>query len=414
MNQPSAPPHYAAAMPPPQYRPTQRRGALKWAVAATAALLALLLGLFTLWLIGMETGAVPLLMGMVLAVLPVPVYVALVLWVDRYEAEPGWMLATAFFWGALVAVFFAIVINSVGVILVENAFGSDAANFYGLVISAPVVEEASKALALFILFFWKRDEFDGVLDGIVYAAMVGLGFAMTENVKYYGSAVLRDSAVSVFVVRGLFSPYAHPLFTSMTGIGLGLARQSGKRSIQLTMPLVGLALAMLLHGAWNGSTYLAQRLESGFVVLGMYFLVMVPVFVCVLLSIVFALRREGRILQEHLRCDLERGLFSEEEYRRVCSLRGRMSASYNALTRGGVGAWRARRHFNGVASELAFHRDRVARGIRARDGSDAYREAAYVQELYELRARLGGATPPAGADGSAPPFQGHSSGPRFS
>jgi len=49
---------------------------------------------------------------MVSATLPVPIYLMLVLWIDRYEAEPAWMLATAFFWGALVAVFFAFLINT--------------------------------------------------------------------------------------------------------------------------------------------------------------------------------------------------------------------------------------------------------------------------------------------------------------
>ena len=46
--------------------------------------------------------------GMVCAILPVPIYVMLLLWIDRYEAEPLWMLATSFFWGALIAVFIAI------------------------------------------------------------------------------------------------------------------------------------------------------------------------------------------------------------------------------------------------------------------------------------------------------------------
>src|SRR6185437_10714090 len=85
---------------------------IKVIAAVIAILIALLLGLIVLFLIGVETGPVALLIGMVSATLPVPIYLMLVLWIDRYESEPPWMLATAFFWGALVAVFFAFLINT--------------------------------------------------------------------------------------------------------------------------------------------------------------------------------------------------------------------------------------------------------------------------------------------------------------
>ena len=107
----------------PPFAPARRSG-LRWVGALLAALLGLLCGLVTLWIIGYGTGLVPFLMGLLVAALPVPVYVTLVLWLDRYEPEPAWMLATAFFWGALVAVFFAIIINSVGVLIV-SAFAGD-------------------------------------------------------------------------------------------------------------------------------------------------------------------------------------------------------------------------------------------------------------------------------------------------
>src|SRR5947209_19399641 len=234
MDQFTAPSYIPAAVP--AALPARKRSVLRCAFASLAVLAALLAGLFTLWMIGYETGLVPLLTGFVAAAIPVPVYVTLVLWLDRYEPEPPWMLATAFFWGALVAVFFAIIINSLGVAIVGAVWNETTATFYGMVISAPFVEETSKALVLFILFFWQRDEFDDVTDGIVYAAMVGLGFAMTENVKYYGMAFNDHNAVGVFIVRGLFSPFAHPLFTGMTGIGLGLAAQTEKRGVQLIAP----------------------------------------------------------------------------------------------------------------------------------------------------------------------------------
>ncbi len=372
--------------------PRRSNNVLKVALASVAVLVALLLALLSLLLIGMETGVLALLVGFVAATLPVPVYIALVLWMDRYEPEPAWMIAAAFLWGALVSFIIALFINSVGSALVHFALGKEAADFFGGSISAPVVEEVSKALALFLLFFWKRDEFDGLVDGIIYASMVGLGFAMTENILYYGRAALGGEGggtLSIFIVRGVLSPYAHPLFTSMTGIGIGLASQTKGRATQIILPLCGLLLAIILHSTWNTSLYIAEKFENGIVALGMYFLVMVPIFFSVLGVIVYALLREGRTVRQYLEADVRRGLLTREEYNRVCTIRGRMAASFNALTQGGFTTWRARRAYNRTASELAFHRSRIARGLAAGETTAAEREENYVRALQELRTRLG-------------------------
>ncbi len=228
-------------------QPSGHTSAIKIALAIAASLIALLLGLLVLLLIGVETGVVNLLIGVVFATIPVPIYVTLVLWIDRYESEPGWLLATAFCWGAMVAVFIAFVFNTGGVIAVAIMTQSArAGQTAGAVIFAPIVEESAKALILFIIFFWKKDEFDGVIDGIVYASLVALGFAMTENIQYYGKAALQGGGAGltiVFVIRGFFAPFSHPLFTSMTGIGLGLARQSTNMAAKFILPVLGLLMA---------------------------------------------------------------------------------------------------------------------------------------------------------------------------
>ncbi len=373
---PQTPPVTASML---QARP--RRRLLRGAAIAFASLVAFLLALLLLLLTGLETGPVPLLIGFVLATLPAPVYVALVLWIDRYESEPVWTLVTAFVWGAVVAVFIAAFVNTIGSLIVASLISDEAGNFYGAVISAPIVEESMKAVVLFGLYFWKHDEFDGVIDGIVYASMVGLGFAMTENIQYYGSAALEGGVgggMVLFVLRGMMAPFSHPLFTSMTGIGLGLASQSKSGLVKFFAPACGLLLAMFLHALWNLSASINAALY--FVV---YFLIMVPTFVAVLVSIYFALRREGRIVREQLRHDLERGRLSASELELLASVRGRMGASFKALTKGGYRSWRTRREFNRVASELAFHRNRVAQGRAVEDGAAI--EEFYVRQLSELR-----------------------------
>ena len=360
--------------------------AIKIIAGIIATLVALLLGLIVLLLIGVETGPVALLIGIVSATLPVPIYLVLVLWIDRYEAEPAWMLATAFFWGALVAVFFAFLINTASDVAVQLMTNSaQAGHTFGAVVSAPIVEESAKALILFIFFFAKKDEFDGVIDGIVYAAMVGLGFAMTENIQYYGKAVMQGGGGTltlVFILRGALAPFSHPMFTSLTGIGLGLARQSRNTAIKWIAPPFGLLAAMSMHSIWNGSGVLF----GGGAFILTYILIMIPAFFIMLVVIALALRREGQIVREHLVVDLQGGLFTQQEYNRLCSIFGRMGLSFDALSRGGLGHWQAARQLNQTASELAFHRSRVARGITAADARE--REAAYRMALEDLLKRL--------------------------
>ena len=364
------------------------RSVFKIILAITAILIALLLGLIVLLLIGVETGPVALLIGLVSATLPVPLYLILVLWIDRYESEPYWMLITAFFWGAMIAVFFAFLINTVSGLAVALMTDSMAAGqTFGAVISAPIVEETAKAFILFIFFFWKKDEFDGVIDGIVYAAMAGLGFAMTENIQYYGRAVMEmggEGLTLVFILRGALAPFSHPMFTSFTGIGLGLARQSRSTAVKIITPIVGLLAAIAMHSIWNGSVVIFGG--AGFLL--MYVLIMVPTFFIMFVVIALALRREGQIVREFLTPDFHGGLLTQQEYNQLGTIRGRVGASFSALSRGGIRSWHACRQLNQIASELAFHRSRVSRGIVSADASASERELAYRQALQELLGRL--------------------------
>jgi RsiW-degrading membrane proteinase PrsW (M82 family) len=357
--------------------------AIKIVLIIVAILIALILGLLVLLVIGIETGPIGLILGLLTATIPVPIYVVLVLWIDRYEGEPLWMLGTAFFWGAAVAPFFAFLLNTAGGLIVGLLTDSaSAGDTFASVISAPIVEETGKAFILFIFFFWKKDEFDGVVDGIVYASMAGLGFAMTENILYYGNAAARSGGVLTvtLIVRGFFAPFSHPLFTSLTGIGLGLSRQSTNVAVKVITPIVGLLMAIFMHSIWNA----AAVMGGGAAFLAMYVVVMVPAFLIMLVVIALALRREGQVVRQFLAIDTERGLFTLEEYEKLGSITGRMGSSFNAFSQSGMKGWRTRRRFNQLASELAFHRSRVSRGIHSRHQDPQEQEIAYLHALQEL------------------------------
>lgn len=376
----STPDPFANQAPTIIVRTPPRISAIRLVLAIVAGLIALFLGLLLLLVIGIETGPVALLLGLVTATIPVPIYVALVLWIDRYETEPLWMLATAFFWGALIATFFAFLLNTTSAGIVGALTNANAAEAFGAVIAAPIVEETGKAMILLIFFFWKKDEFDGIVDGIVYASMVALGFAMTENILYYGRAAAMGGSGALtltLIIRGFFAPFSHPLFTSLTGIGLGLARQSSNVAVKFLTPIVGLLMAIFMHSIWNGSAVLG----GGPLFILTYLIVMVPAFLIILIVILIALRREGRVVREFLVVDLERGFLTQEEYQQLGSIMGRMGSSFNALSSSGVRGWRSRMRFNQLASELAFHRSRVSRGVHS---ANADEEAAYLHALQNL------------------------------
>src|SRR2546425_11684295 len=142
----------AGFQPPQLIRPSGHQSVLKIILAVFAVMFAALLGLVVLLLIGAETGPVELIIGLICATLPVPIYVMLMLWIDRYEAEPLWMLATAFFWGALVAVLVAFVFNTrLSIIAAVFPHKAPVGEGFGAVMSAPLVAGKSMCPILLLL-----------------------------------------------------------------------------------------------------------------------------------------------------------------------------------------------------------------------------------------------------------------------
>src|SRR6476646_7952220 len=195
--------------------------------------------------IGLEAGVQASLLGLVLAVLPLGLVVPAFLWLDRFEAEPTRLLAFAFGWGALVASAGALVLNTSSVLLLRQV-GQDPLTVASVGI-APVVEETLKGTAVLLILVFRRREFDGIVDGMVYAGLCAAGFAFAENVLYLGRAFSEGGShglAVVFLLRGVIGPFAHPLFTLCTGIGLGVAATTRSRAVRVVAPLAGLLLAI--------------------------------------------------------------------------------------------------------------------------------------------------------------------------
>jgi RsiW-degrading membrane proteinase PrsW (M82 family) len=209
------------------------------------------------------------------AIIPTLLYVMLFYWADRYEREPRWLATVAFFWGALPAV----VISLIAELIIGEPFITTPGTIAGEVVSgslvAPIVEELAKGAALFAIFWWKRQEFDNVLDGIIYGALVGFGFAMTENLLYFISSYAEGGFGSLTVIiflRSILFGLNHAFYTSLIGIGLGMARNKRAFLARVLCCAVGLMAAIFaqaLHNlgaslaAVNVATFLLSLMVAG-------------------------------------------------------------------------------------------------------------------------------------------------------
>jgi RsiW-degrading membrane proteinase PrsW (M82 family) len=252
-----------------------------------------------------------------IAFTPVVIYLIPMVWLDRYDPEPVWLLALSYAWGGLIAIIVSFYVNT-GISRAVYDMTQDPSTTVaiGAIVSAPIFEEASKGVGLLLLLVFFRKYFDDILDGIVYAGVIALGFATVENVLYYGRGIadaierfgVTSTAAKSFMVllalRGIFSPFAHATFTSMTGVGCGIARESHNGFVKILMPMIGYAAAVALHAIWNGMATLGGL--DGFV--EGYIVLEVPFFLIFVGFALYIMRRQQKILNEMLALDIARGL----------------------------------------------------------------------------------------------------------
>jgi RsiW-degrading membrane proteinase PrsW (M82 family) len=325
-----------------------------------------------------------LVIGTVLAAVPVAPLVGCYLWLDRYEPEPRSLLALALLWGALVATAAALLLQGLDLFVFRPT------ESHASVVVAPITEELAKGAFIVLLLLLRRAEFDGILDGIVYAGMVGIGFAFTENILYLASAYVGgpdqpgglDGAVGLFVVRCLFSPFAHPLFTTFTGIGLGVAVMSRSRAVRLAAPVGGLGLAMLMHGLWNAALVTGDGQSA----VAEYVFVMLPALVVLGCFALWMRSREVPLLTGALSDCARRGYVEPAQIPWLVSIPARRAWRRQARRTGGAVAEAAVRDYQREAIELAYLHHRYLRGTAPQGFGELGQ--AHVGALGALRPAL--------------------------
>ncbi|MFF2634066.1 PrsW family intramembrane metalloprotease [Microbacterium sp. NPDC058021] len=368
----------APASPPVLPVPSRKgRSAPIWIAGLLIVLLVALVAYLLTFL-----GTVASLLGMLLALVPLVGVLLAVRIADRWEPEPRSLVILAVAWGAIAAVAISLAVD-LGITLVIGGDGSAARDVFSSVVQAPIVEEAAKGLGVFLIFALARRAFDGPVDGIVYGALVGAGFAFTENILYFATSLIEGGVAETtvtFFVRGILSPFAHVMFTAVTGYALGRAARRGA-SASAAMPawLAGMAGAAVLHAVWNGSAVFADFFA-------LYVTLQVPLFVLFIIGVVLLRREEARLTRTRLGEYAAAGWFSAGEVDMLATSAGRRRALAWARTLPGDRT-ATMKAFITDATALAAARERALSG---RDPHASEDERVFLTRAVAARAALFG------------------------
>lgn len=344
-------------------------------------------------------------LSLLYALLPLPALLGCFFWLDRYEPEPWHYKLAGVVWGAVVAVSLALVAQ----IVIAEVF--DLPDKVLATFIAPATEEPAKGLFLVLTFLRMRRVIDGIVDGLVFAGLVGLGFAFVENVGYYAGAYLGIDEAGIdgagattvtFVLRGIMSPFAHPMFTAAFGIAVGLSVKQRSVPLKALLWCAGLLGSMLLHGIWNGGvSYLGG---TGFM-LAYGFTGLLLAATVVLAAI--ARRNQGRYLVRALTDIARRGWLVADEIPFIASLSYRRKAVKHARTHGGKISATATRRYQRDAITMAYLYAGVVERMpkpRAAERVDAFlAEMRLLRPYVVLPAPLRFAYAPPGAAYAVPP-----------
>jgi protease PrsW len=247
--------------------------------------------------------------------------------------------------------------TAVGMSVYALTGSASAADFSTTSIAAPFIEETLKGLAVLIVFLVVRHEFDSILDGIVYAAIVAMGFAAIENVLYIYRNGFQGGGwegfwVLVFI-RVVLVGWMHPFFTAFTGIGLAVSRINSNQFVKFIAIPIGFGVAVFAHAFHNTFSSVIGG-EGGFI-LGLmadYF-----GYACMLAFIIWMIFNERNILKRQLVEEVNSGVISREQYFTAISF-FHTNVHLSALASGN---FRATTRFYQVLGKLAHKKEQLAK-----------------------------------------------------
>lgn len=312
-----------------------------------------------------------LLLSTVAASVPALVYAAIIVRLDRYEIEPTRALLACIAWGAIGAILLSLIGGYLFQIALVDSLGIPLTSLASVVLGAPLIEESAKGIAILGFLVFARHELDNTLDGLVYGALVGVGFALTENILYFGGAYVEGGLGDLgelFVARSVISGFGHPAYTAVTGAAIGWARgRYGRGFARFAVPILGWLTAVILHALWNGGLVFTEVQWGDQVGLLQAVAVQAAIVIAPAVLVLYAVarlstRHELQILRERLRDEVDRGALTDAEYAVIIDGAARRRALAAARTRGGRTLHSRQQAFFHTAAELAFRGHHRSRG----------------------------------------------------
>jgi RsiW-degrading membrane proteinase PrsW (M82 family) len=332
-------------------------------------------------------------------------------WIDRYEKEPYRLLGLALIFGAVLAPLAAYGIEK-ALDITTSYTAQSLVPHYQLGIGTPLVEELMRGLAILAVFLLVRWEVDDLLDGIIYGAVVGIGFGAAANfVSIWSTHALPGVNTTPSLYTAAITAVNHAFYGAVIGLALGAARKA-QFGVVVGAAVVGTGVAFLFHVLhdylpWWVSTGTSSPDSNALRRIVTQIPNFLGIFILGLIAL-WAVGRERLLVARYLRDEVDRGTLTPDEYATVTNSFRRSGALWIALVSRGQRVWALRRQLDGLASELAFrkyHRQEDHIGSASREYLD---EDVYRQQIAETRTRLVALDPSAAATKrSAPP-----SGPR--
>lgn len=289
---------------------------------------------------------------------------------DQFETEPGSLIAIAVMWGGVVAVTFSGIVNEMTYGFLQHVAPAATVDAWAAAVAAPVNEELYKGAGLVLLYLMARREFDGVMDGLVYGAMIGLGFQVMENVQYFmfaaaGSGDAVEAVVNMFFLRVVLAGlYSHMLFTAFFGFGFAyFVTQRAKSVKRRVMVLVlGAVLAWASHFVWNSPWLVSMMARSTASFVGALVIKGLPFLILLGLLGVFANRRERLVFACLMRSEVGTEAVSQGEFYVLQRGRRRRQALVRMRRNKGVAAARVFKRLMREQINLALLRSRIPTG----------------------------------------------------
>jgi len=348
-----------------------------------------------------QNGTSSIIAALTIPIIPVVGIFLLVNFMDRYEHEPWYLRLAAFLWGAIIAIPPALFIEGNVDRILQNLLDPNTTNemlriaLQGL--NAGITEETIKGLGLLLLFFVLRDEFDDVVDGIIYGALIGAGFAMIENFRYF-ALDSKNFLVFLIVGRVILGWLGHSTFIACFGAALGYVRYTRVRWKQIAIPLLGFLIAVGMHTFFDFVDFQASaaiRNSGGNPTVVNYALIAIvgnylPPFLAqigLLYILIMGLAHETAIIREFLAVEVSNGIVTVGEYALLQNSFQRTHAERQVFRRSGYKQWLRVKDLYQTEIGLAFRKWHVSMGDKPKLGY-LQPEDAYRQRIKRLRKEI--------------------------